>query len=67
MKKYFCLVLFSLLLFSCSNDVDKNPLVVPPNFAEMPDPNNPEKPTKQQQEANVARLKELLLKSDEEY
>lgn len=67
MIKYISLILVSVFLFSCSSDVDKNPLVVPPNFAEMPDPNNPEKPTKKQQEANVARLKELLLKSDEEY
>jgi hypothetical protein len=38
---------------------------MPPNFAEMPDPNNPEKPTTEQSEESVARLKELLLQSNE--
>ena len=50
--------------FSCAKDKD-DPLIMPPNFAEMPDPNNPEKPTAEQSEESVARLKELLLQSDE--
>ena len=63
MKKVFCfLILF--LAFSCASKKEVNPLVIPPNFAEMPDVNNPEKPTAQQKEENVSRLKELLLKSD---
>lgn len=50
--------------FSCAKDKD-DPLIMPPNFAEMPDPNNPEKPTTEQSEESVARLKELLLQSNE--
>lgn len=54
-----------LFLFSCASKKD-DPLVIPPNFSEMPDPNNPEKISPQQSEENVSKLKELLLKSDEE-
>ena len=63
MKQIFILALF-LLAFSCSSKKD-DPLIIPPNFAEVPDVNNPEKPAPMQQEESVARLKELLLKSDE--
>lgn len=63
MKK---IIIFSLIFLACSCASKKDdPLIIPPNFAEMPDPNNPEKPTAAGEEANVARLKELLLKSDE--
>lgn len=59
------LILFLILCgFSCSKGKD-DPFTIPPNFAEMPDPNNPEKPTAEQSEESVARLKELLLQSDE--
>ncbi len=51
-------------VFACAKKVD-DPLIVPPNFSEMPDPNNPEKPPVGQTEEDVARLKELLLQSDE--
>ncbi len=54
----------AFLLASCSKKID-DPLIVPPNFAEIPDPNNPEKPTAQQKDESVERLKDLLLKSDE--
>ncbi len=50
--------------FACAKPKD-DPLIIPPNFAEMPDLNNPEKPPAEQTEENVAKLKELLLKSDE--
>lgn len=60
-------LLIALGLFSCSSQKDE-PIIVPPNFAQLPDPKNPEKPLdselKQQQEKDVARLKELLLQSD---
>lgn len=58
-------LIFLLILgsFSCAKPKD-DPLILPPNFAEMPDPKNPEKPTVAQTEENVDRLKELLLKSD---
>lgn len=63
MKKFFALALI-LLLCSCFAKKVDDPLIVPPNFAEMPDVNNPEKPTVEEKDESVARLKELLLKSD---
>jgi len=63
MKKIFALALI-LLLCSCLAKKVDDPLIVPPNFAEMPDVNNPEKPTVEEKDESVARLKELLLKSD---
>ena len=63
MKKIIALFL-TLLLCSCFSSKVDDPLIVPPNFAEMPDLNNPEKPAKEQQDESVARLKELLLQSD---
>lgn len=56
------------LLASCSYYQDKmksdDPLLLPPNFAEIPDANNPEKPVADQKDAEAKKLKELLLKSD---
>lgn len=49
---------------SCTKTKD-DPIILPPNFAEMPDPNKPEQPAAESNEENVAKLKELLLKSDE--
>ena len=68
MKRIFSLILAVILVFSlcsCLNRKDDDPLIVPPNFSEMPDLNNPELPSSQQKEENIAKLKELLLKSDE--
>ncbi len=56
-------ILLVLLLFSCASKPD-DPIIIPPNFSEMPDPNNPEKVNENQKEESVERLKELLLKSD---
>ncbi len=67
MKKIILLAL-TFIAFSCSSKKAEDPLILPPNFAEMPDVKNPEsieKPTAAQQEENVAKLKELLLKSEE--
>lgn len=59
------LILFLIFgVVSCSKGKD-DPLTLPPAFGEMPDPNNPEKPTAEQSEESVARLKELLIQSDE--
>ncbi|MBU6140233.1 MAG: hypothetical protein KGP29_01570 [Proteobacteria bacterium] len=60
------ILIFSLFFcaFSCSKGKD-DPLTLPPNFAEMPDPNNPEKPSAEEVEENVSRLKDLLIKSEE--
>ena len=63
MKKFITLTLI-FLIFSCSKSKEGNLILLPPNFAEMPDVNNPEKPTVTEKDENVARLKELLLKSD---
>ncbi|MBU6339676.1 MAG: hypothetical protein KGQ36_06900 [Rickettsiales bacterium] len=63
MKKLYSILLV-LLLFSCASKPD-DPLIIPPNFSEMPDPNNPEKVDNNQKGESVERLKELLLKSDE--
>jgi hypothetical protein len=63
MKKFFCLIVL-LLTFSCSKNKPEEPLLLPPNFTEMPDVKNPEKPAAQEKDENAARLKELLLQSD---
>lgn len=63
MKKFLALALVFFLCSCLSKKVD-DPLIIPPNFAEMPDVNNPEKPAAEQKDENIARLKELLLKSD---
>jgi hypothetical protein len=62
--KRIILFLAFFLAFSCKAKPDKNPLVIPPNFAELPDLNNIEEPSKKETEENVDKLKELLLKSD---
>lgn len=61
--RIFLLFLTALALFSCSTKKDP-PLIIPPNFDELPDPKNPEKPTGSQQDADIEKLKELLLKDD---
>jgi hypothetical protein len=63
MKKILSLILFCGL-FSCSSTKD-DPLIIPPNFAEMPNPEAPEQKIEKNNEENIARLKELLLKSEE--
>ncbi len=64
MLKKILILLLVFCSFSCSKGKD-DPLTLPPGFAEMPDPNNPEKPSAEEAEENVSRLKDLLLKSDE--
>lgn len=65
MRVLVLIIIFSL--FSCSSKKDE-PIIIPPNFAEVPDLKKPEKISdkdlKEQQEKDVARLKELLLQSD---
>lgn len=63
-KTILFLVIF--LLNSClnSNKAVDNPLIIPPNFADVPDPANPEKISEKQKEADIAKLKDLLLKSE---
>ncbi len=64
MKKYFYLILI-FLNFGCVNNKTDDPLIIPPNFAEVTDPNKPEQPTPEQKNVEVERLKDLLLKGDE--
>ncbi len=63
MKKSI-LFLTIFLLNSCANKTPDDPLIIPPNFAEVPDPANPEKINEQQKDADIAKLKDLLLKSE---
>ncbi len=63
MKKIL-FVAFLLSVVSCGGNKPEDPLLLPPNFDEMPDPNKSEEKTKEQEQENVDRLKELLLKSD---
>ena len=65
--KYLILLLIATSLLSCSEG-DKNPLVIPPKFAELPDLNSVE--TKKIQEnvgnqENIDKLKKMLQESDE--
>ena len=67
MKNYLKLIFILLslsLAVSCSSKKSEDPILLPPNFAEVPDLNNPEKPTASEKDASVERIKELLLKSD---
>ena len=64
MKKFYYLILVFLAI-SCSSKTKENPLILPPNFAEMPDLTKPQEPSKNQNQENIAKLKELLLKNDE--
>lgn len=64
MNKFYYLVLILLLSF-CSSKGKDDPLIIPPNFAEMPDLKNIEAITPQERDENIIRLKELLLQSEE--
>ena len=64
MAKKILILFLCFGVFACAKPAD-DPLVIPPNFTEMPDPNNPEKPPVEHTEENVEKRKELLLKSDE--
>jgi len=66
MKKIFLKIIICALVLSITSCKSKkdDPLTIPPNFSEVPDPNKPEQPTTKQKDADVSRLKDLLLKSD---
>jgi hypothetical protein len=64
--KYLIFFFVVSSLFSCSGS-DKNPLVIPPKFSELPDLNSVE--TKKTQEnvgnqENIDKLKKMLQESD---
>lgn len=61
--KIFSIFLLIFLLNSCSAKKE-DPLLLPPKYDELPDPETPQKINPQTQEENVERLKELLLDSE---
>lgn len=60
----FILLAIHFLASSCTQKMPDEPLIIPPNFADMPDPTNPEKPSEQHKDADIDKLKDLLLKSE---
>lgn len=62
--KNFLLLIPLILLLSCADKRKEDPLILPPNFSEMPDLKHPEKPSKKVKQENVEKLKELLLDSE---
>lgn len=55
-----------LFCFTISCDKTKeDPLILPPDYSELPDPKNPEKQSKEVNVEEVNKLKNLLLKSEE--
>ncbi|NBX52474.1 MAG: hypothetical protein EBT63_02330 [Proteobacteria bacterium] len=64
MKKNLFIIFF-LLTFSCSGP-DKNPLIVPPNYSEIPQTQNTPEKDKENigNQEKIDRLKEMLQKND---
>lgn len=53
---------FTLLtLSSCVNTKPDTPIIIPPNFAEMPDINEKDEPKQRAKEEDIEKLKELLI------
>ncbi len=63
-NKLIIIATTALLITSCAKNKMDDPLIVPPNFSEMPDLQNPEKTTPQSSENDIQELKELLLKNN---
>ncbi len=65
MKNKFIILAATILLMSgCSKNKIDDPLIIPPNFAQMPDLANPEKTSPTSSEQDVQELKDLLLKNN---
>jgi hypothetical protein len=62
-KNIFCLLLAIIFISSCSKHKAEDPLIIPPNFNEMPDLNNPQPDKKQTSNPDIEELRELLLKN----
>ena len=65
MKNLFLISIISVIISSCSKG-DRNPLIIPPNYSEVPNLND----TKKTQEnvgnqENIDKLKKMLQESDE--
>ena len=64
--KYLFLILALIPLSSCSSN-DKNPLIIPPNFNELPDLNSGQDKKNQENvgnQENIDKLKKMLQESD---
>jgi hypothetical protein len=61
-NKLLLLTFTSLLLVGCATNKADDPLIVPPNFNEMPDLNNKDTKADKPADQDVQELKELLLK-----
>lgn len=61
-NKLLLITLTSLLLAGCANNKADDPLIIPPNFNEMPDLNNKETKAEKPADQDVQELRELLLK-----
>ncbi|MFT7099364.1 MAG: hypothetical protein ACJAS6_001246 [Rickettsiales bacterium] len=51
-------------MLGCSSNKYNDPLLIPPNFNEVPDLKNPEKPTSNSSDQDLQELKDLLLNND---
>ncbi|MFT6077778.1 MAG: hypothetical protein ACJATU_000990 [Rickettsiales bacterium] len=63
-NKLIILSAISFLMIGCSGDKYTDPLLIPPNFNEIPDLKNPEKPTSNSSDQDLQELKDLLLNND---
>lgn len=65
-KFIYLKLLLLILASSCTPKLDKNPLIIPPNFAQMPDLTKPQqKIGKKERDEQIVRLKELLIESEQ--
>lgn len=62
----YSILLLLLCLCSCSSKEDKNSLIIPPNFAQVPDLNKKDDNdiSKENRNAQIIKLKELLIESE---
>ncbi|MCE3255196.1 MAG: hypothetical protein K0R25_690 [Rickettsiaceae bacterium] len=63
-NKLLILTILTLLFSGCSRNRAEDPLLLPPDFNEMPDLNNPEKPAPKSPDQDAQELRDLLLKSN---
>lgn len=67
MKNRLVFSLLLLMIWSCAKDLPKDPLVIPPNFAELPTAQDEEKANdesavlKSEDKEDIKELKNLLL------
>ena len=64
MKRVILILSLFTILQSCANKTE-DPLILPPDYSEMPDANNPNKTIKVKNDEEITNLKNLLLKSEE--